>query len=120
MDEPKRILLVTVDPEIGAARAHVLRDAGYKVTETIGRDGAERALAGGEFDVFVLCQTVASGDTIALTQSFRRINPRGKVIAVIAGLFLAIRADRIVQSLDGPHALLAAIDSLEHNGHAAH
>jgi DNA-binding response OmpR family regulator len=112
MDESKHILLVTLDPEIGAARALVLRDAGYQVTESVGRAAAERALAGGDFDVFVLCHTVTSSDTLALTEAFRRINPRAKVVAVVAGLFLAVRADRVVQSLDGPHALLAAVDAL--------
>jgi DNA-binding response OmpR family regulator len=115
MDEAKRILLVSVDPDIAAARALVLRDAGYHVTVTTGRGEAERALAGGEFDVFVLCHTVASGDALALAQAFRRINRNAKVVAVISGLFLAIRADRVVQTLDGPHALLAAVDSLFHD-----
>ena len=114
VNQSKHILLVSTDPDIGAARALVLRDAGYLVTATTSREEAERALAGGDFDVFVLCHTVASGDALALAQAFRRINPAGKVVAVVTGLFLAIRADRVVPTLDGPHALLAAVDSLFH------
>ena len=112
MNEAKRILLVSTDSDMGAARALVLRDAGYHVVATTGRAEAERALAEGEFDVFVVCHTVGSGDTLALADAFRRINRHGQVVAVVAGLFLAIRADRVVQTLDGPHALLAAVDSL--------
>jgi hypothetical protein len=64
----------------------------------------------------VLCQTVVSGDCLALTQAFRKINPKGKVVAIVSGLFLVIRADKVVHSLDGPHAVLDAIERLNDQG----
>jgi DNA-binding response OmpR family regulator len=112
MNSGKRILMVSANADLGVSRALVLRDAGHEVTLAADRMGGERVLAGGAFDVLVLCQTVASADCLALTEAFRNLNRDGKVVAVVSGLFLVIRADKVVQSLDGPHALLQAIDSL--------
>ena len=108
----KRILLVSGDPDLAQPRALLLRDAGHEVTQADDRGAAERAIAAGDFDVLVLCQTVAAEVGIAVTAAFRRVNPAAKVVAVVADLFLSIRADRVVPALDGPHALLAAIEQL--------
>ena len=112
MNSGKRILMVSADANLGVSRALVLRDAGHEVTLAADRMGGERVLAAHEYDVLVLCQTVASGDCLALADAFRKINLGGKVVAIVTGLFLVIRADKVVQSLDGPHALLSAIDRL--------
>lgn len=119
MNSGKRIVMVSTDANLGVSRALVLRDAGHEVTLAADRMGGERVLAAGQFDVLVLCQTLASGDCVALTEAFRSINREGKVVAVVSGLFLVIRADKVVQSLDGPHALLSAIDRLGDDRRAA-
>ncbi len=112
MNSGKRILMVSADVNLGVSRALVLRDAGHEVTLAADRMGGERVLAADEFDILVLCQTVASSDCLALAEAFRKINRAGKVVAIVSGLFLVIRADKVVQSLDGPHALLTAIERL--------
>lgn len=112
MNSGKRILLVSADANLGVSRALVLRDAGHEVTLAADRMGGERVLAANDFDLLVLCQTVASADCMALTEAFRKINLQGKVVAIVTGLFLVIRADKVVQSLDGPHALLTAVEAL--------
>lgn len=112
MNSGKRIVMVSADANLGVSRALVLRDAGHEVTLAADRMGGERVLAAGEFDILVLCHTVPSADCLALAEAFRRINPGARVVAIVSGLFLVIRADKVVQSLDGPHALLAAIESL--------
>lgn len=112
MNSSKRILLVSADADLGVSRALVLRDAGHEVTLAADRMGGERVLAANDLDVLVLCQTVASADCMALAEAFRKINVGGKVVAIVSGLFLVIRADKVVQSLDGPHALLTAVEAL--------
>ena len=106
----KRVLLVSGDPDLGKVRENLLRDAGHEVTHAGSRAAAERAIAAGDFDFLVLCQKVGSDVATAVVGAFRRVNPAAKVIAVVADLFLSVRADRVVHTLDGPHALLRALD----------
>ena len=106
----KRVLLVSGDPDLGKVREMLLRDAGHEVTHAGGRAAAERAIAAGDFDALVLCQTVAGDVATEVVGAFRRVNPTAKVIAVVAELFLSVRADRVVHTVDGPHALLHALD----------
>ncbi|MBI2678170.1 MAG: hypothetical protein HYX28_05270 [Candidatus Koribacter versatilis] len=113
MSNPKRILSVSTDTHLGASRAAALRDAGHTVTSVANRLEAEQAIAGGEFDLLVLGHTLASEDAIALTDAFRKVNPRAKVLAVAEGWFLVIRADKVVQMSGGPYALLSAIHDLD-------
>jgi DNA-binding NtrC family response regulator len=108
----KRILSVCTAADLAAARAHTLQYAGHIVTSTANRGEAEPAIAAGEFDVLVLGHAVPSSDAIAIADVFRKINPRAKVVAVADGWFISVRADRVVQVNEGPHALLEAIAAL--------
>ena len=112
MAKQKRILSASNEPDLAVSRALALRDAGHQVLAASGRIEAEKAIAGGEFDILILCHTIGSDDAIALAAAFRKVNPEAKVMAVVSGWFIVIRADRVVQMTDGPHALLAAIDDL--------
>jgi DNA-binding NtrC family response regulator len=109
----KRILSVCADPDLAAARALLLRDAGLEVTITAAQTEAEQAIAAGEFDALVVGHTVTSEVATAVTEAFRRINPKARVVFVASGWFIPIRPDRVVQVADGPHALLAALDGPE-------
>ena len=108
----KRVLSVSTEPDLAAARALTLRDAGHQVTTAAGRTEAEQAIADGEFDILVLCHTVPAEAALAIAEAFRKVNPAAKVVAVASGWFIVVRADRVVQMSDGPHALLAAIAEL--------
>jgi DNA-binding NtrC family response regulator len=103
------ILSVCADPDLAAARALLLRDHGLQVSTAATRIEAEQAIAGGEFDALVVGHTVPSEVATAVTEAFRKINPRARVVFVASGWFIPIRADRVVQVGDGPHALLAAL-----------
>lgn len=113
MNNAKSILSVSTDTHLGASRAAALRDAGHTVTTVASRVEAEQAIAAGEFDLLILGHALASADAIALTDAFRKVNPRGKVVVVAEGWFLVIRADKVVQMSDGPYALLSAIHDLD-------
>jgi CheY-like chemotaxis protein len=115
VNKPKRILSVSTDANLAAARALTLADAGHTVTTKTSRMEAEQAIAAGEFDLLILGHTIASEDAIALTEAFRKVNPRAKVLAVAEGWFLVIRADKVVQMSEGPYALLSAIQDLDHD-----
>ncbi|MDP9267530.1 MAG: hypothetical protein M3P27_04290 [Acidobacteriota bacterium] len=113
MSKNKRILSISNEPNLAASRALALGNAGHQVTSAAGRTHGEQAIAGGEFDVLVLCHTLASEEAIALTHAFRKVNPSAKVLAVATGWFIVVRADRVVQMTDGPFALLSAIHDLD-------
>jgi len=106
----KHILSVCSDPDLSAARTLLLRDAGLAVSAAAGQTEAEQAIAAGEFDALVIGHTVASEAATAVVSAFRRINPKARVVFVASGWFIPIRADRVVQVNDGPHALLAALE----------
>jgi len=109
----KRILSVSNDNDLARSRALALGDAGHQVTTAAGRIESEQAIAAGEFDLLVLCHTLVSEDALALAESFRKVNPNAKVLAVATGWFIVVRADRVVQMSDGPYALLSAIHDLD-------
>jgi DNA-binding response OmpR family regulator len=108
----KRILSVCTAPDLAAGRAHTLRDGGHAVTTAANRWEAEQAIAAGEFDLLVLGHAVPSAEGIAIAEVFRKINRGAKVVVVAEGWFISVRADRVVQVNEGPHALLEAITTL--------
>lgn len=110
----KHILSVCTEPALAATRALLLRDAGLEVVTAASQLEAEQAIAGGEFDALVVGHTLPSEAARAVTEAFRRINPQARVVFVAAGWFIPIRADRVVQAADGPHALLAALSETGH------
>lgn len=112
MKQASHILSVCTDPDLSAARALLLRDSGLAVTTAATRTEAEQAIAAGEFDALVVGHTVPSEVASAVTDAFRRVNRRARVVFVASGWFIPIRADRVVQVNDGPHALLAALTGL--------
>jgi DNA-binding response OmpR family regulator len=108
----KRILSLSGNPELGKLRAMVLRQAGYEVLWPSSKDDAERTIRDENFDVLLLGHTV-SGDTAReLAEAFRIKNPNGKIIAVMATNYVKVRPDRTVKAIDGPEALLEAIEEL--------
>jgi DNA-binding NtrC family response regulator len=109
----KHILSVCADLDLGAARALLLRDSGLEVATAASQTEAEKAIAGGEFDALLVGHTVASEVATAVTEAFRRVNPKALVVFVASGWFIPIRADRVVQVNDGPHVLLAALGRSE-------
>lgn len=107
------ILSVCWDADLSAARALLLRDSGLEVATAATQTEAEKAIAEGEFDALVVGHTVPSDAASAVTEAFRKINPRARVVFVASGWFIPIRADRVVQVGDGPHALLSALMGLK-------
>lgn len=105
----QHILSICMDPDLSASRTMLLRDAGLEVAAAGSRLEAEQAIAEGEFDALIVGHTVETAVATAVTETFRRVNPQARVIFVASGWFIPIRADRVVQASDGPHALLRAL-----------
>jgi|SRR5947209_19119895 len=107
-----RVLSLSANPELGKLRAMVLRHAGYDVVWSPTRKEAEQLIRDQDFDVLLIGHSI-SGDTAReLAEAFRGGNPKGKVIAITASAYIMVRTDKTVRAIDGPEALLEAIEEV--------
>lgn len=108
----RRILSLSADPELGKLRAMVLRQAGYDVIWPTSKTEADALLREKHFDVLLIGHTISGPSAREFAQVYRANNLNSKIIVVTAGAFLMLKADRTIKPIDGPEALLAAIDEV--------
>jgi DNA-binding response OmpR family regulator len=107
-----RVLSLSANPELGKLRVMVLRQAGYHVVWPSTKTEAEQVIGDQHFDVLLIGHTI-SGDTARdLAEAFRGRNPAGKVIAITASAYIMVRTDKTLRAIDGPEALLEAIQEV--------
>ena len=108
----RRILSLSANPDLGKLRAMVLRQAGYSVKWPANREEADKLLENEPFDVLLIGHSISGRSARHFAKAFRARNPQGKIIAVTRATNLMIKADKIVKALDGPEALLEAIEEV--------
>ncbi|HVJ53071.1 MAG TPA: response regulator [Aliidongia sp.] len=114
-----RILLVEDDGVIRAMSSHLLRNAGYSVTE--GKSGLEalRLLSAAKFDVLITDLFMPDMDGMELIQSVRAAGSSIRIIAIsgstgllgddLPELARSIGVDLVMRKPVAPAALLTAI-----------
>jgi len=108
----RRILSLSADPELGKLRAMVLQQAGYAVVWPSSKAEADALLRENNFDVLVMGHTISGQSSREFAEIFRANNPNGKIVVIMAATYSLVKADRTVRSIDGPEALLGAIEEL--------
>jgi len=108
----RRILSLSADPELGKLRAMVLRQAGYEVIWPSRKGEADAQVREKNFDVLLIGHTISDQSSREFAEIFRANNPNGKIIVIMAATYSLVKADRTVRSIDGPEALLEAIEDL--------
>ncbi len=108
----RRILSLSADPELGKLRAMVLRQAGYEVLWPSSKAEADAVLREKNFDVLVIGHTISSASSREFAATFRARNPEGKILVIMKTSYGLVKADKTVRSIDGPEALLEAIEEL--------
>jgi hypothetical protein len=101
-------------PRLLSLRAAILTAAGYKVFSTKKPSEAILKIQKGRCGVLLLCHSIGSDWCERLVQTFHECCPGGRVIAMSKQPVptLARNVDAIVYSLDGPEALLEAVNKL--------
>ena len=107
-----RILSLSADPELGKLRAMVLQQAGYEVTWPSSKAEADALLRQKNFDLLLIGHTISGPSSREFAETFRARNPQGKIIVIMAATYSLVKADRALRSMDGPEALLEAIEEL--------
>lgn len=108
----RRILSLSADPELGKLRAMVLEHAGYSVLWPSSKAEADRVLREKNFEALVIGHTISGPSSREFADIFRAKNPEGKIIVIMAASYGLVKADKTVRSIDGPEALLEAIEEL--------
>jgi DNA-binding response OmpR family regulator len=108
----KRILSLSANPELGKLRAMVLRQAGYKVIWPESNQETDKFLQEESFDILLLGHTISGQSAREFAEVFRSRNPHGKIIGITAAAYLMVKADKTVKAVDGPEALLEAIEEV--------
>jgi DNA-binding NtrC family response regulator len=106
------ILSLSANPELGQLRAMVLRQAGYMVNWPANKEEADKLLENESFDLLVIGHSISGQSARHFVEVFRTRNPQGKIVAVTDASYLMIKADKTVKALDGPEALLGAIEEV--------
>jgi DNA-binding response OmpR family regulator len=114
-----RILSLSANPELGKLRVMVLRQAGYDVVWPSDKEEAERSLRNESFDILLIGHTIPGDSARDFAQAFRARNPNGKIIAIMATTYLTVKTDNTVKAIDGPEALLEAIQEVLGSGRSA-
>src|ERR1700741_4686977 len=107
-----RILALSADPELGKLRAMVLRQVGYEGTWPASKVETVALLGRESFDVLVIGHTISGQSAREFAETFRARNPDGKVIVIMVSTYALVKADKTVRAVDGPEALLNALDEL--------
>jgi DNA-binding response OmpR family regulator len=107
-----RILSLSANPEIGKLRAMVLRQAGYYLTWPSSKQETDRILQDESFEILLIGHTISGQSARNFAETFRVRNPNRKVIAIMATSYLTVTPDKTVKAIDGPEALLEAIDEV--------
>lgn len=90
----------------------VLRQAGYMVNWPGNKEEADKLLENESFDILVIGHSISGQSARHFAEVFRARNLRGKIVAVTDASYLMIKADKTVKALDGPEALLGAIEEV--------
>ena len=106
------ILSLSANPELGKLLAMVLRQAGYMVNWPDNKQEADKLLENESFDVLVIGHSISGQSARHFAEAFRTRNPQGKIVAITPSTYLMIKADKTVKALDGPEALLGAIEEV--------
>ena len=105
------VISVGANPELLGLREAVLRKAGFKVVSTDDAAHATREFRSGDYEVVVLCQSLAETVLKELTREFRESCPQGRVV-IITNEQLQFAIDdetKVVYGIDGPETLVEAI-----------
>jgi len=64
------------------------------------------------FAILLIGHTISGHSARKFAEVFRVRNPKGKIIAIMATSYLSVTADKTVKAIDGPEAVLEAIDEV--------
>jgi DNA-binding NtrC family response regulator len=105
------ILSVGNDNLLLSVRSSVLRAAGYSVQTCANTSEAFELASAGDFDLVVICHSVPARERSQLIKAIKAEKPSTKILAVRIDGELATGVDASIHSLDGPHALLRAVEA---------
>jgi DNA-binding response OmpR family regulator len=105
------VLSVGTIPELLNLRAEVLRSAGYEVVSTTLPGQAEFRIANDDYNVLLLCYSIADEWQQRLIQRFRETHPNGRVVAISNVPYARTpeEADEHVYGIEGAEALINAV-----------
>ncbi|MCI0347890.1 MAG: hypothetical protein L0Z53_00555 [Acidobacteriales bacterium] len=106
------VLSISYDWSLLVTRDLVLRKAGYTVTSALGFVDAIRLCRGIEYDLAIIGHSIPQRDQEALLEEIRK-SSRAPVLSVFRSSDGALEgADYDVEGMEGPDALISAVDKL--------
>lgn len=106
-----KVLSVGNDGSVLRTRGMVLQNAGYSVSSAENYTQAVDQCAASNFDVAVLSASLPYDDRIALAAEVKKRWPSTHVVMCCRIHEMPAHADAVIDPLDGPGALLFAIES---------
>ena len=118
MSHPLHILCFSRSPVLLATRCAVLATR-YDVVSANSLQDIARLSSGPAFDLVLLCHTLPTDECHAAAEFARHCWPGCKILALTSGAqsCAGTEVDRDLPGLEGPAALLRAIQDLTQNGH---
>jgi DNA-binding response OmpR family regulator len=106
------VLSVGTDETLLTLRGLVLREAGYFVEEHRDLSRAMKVFKDGDFDLVILCHSIAAKDRQRIASIIKAAKPSTLVIVIRANGEATSVADASVHSMEGADGLLNCIDQL--------
>jgi DNA-binding NtrC family response regulator len=112
MELRSRVLLIGDDDDLRLTRDMILRKHGYQVV-SVASNSALKSPPDGQFQVAVISQSIPSARALRLASLLRERYPDVRILRIQeTGPYLGNNFDLSCESLAGPIAFLAAIQSL--------
>ncbi len=89
----------------------LFREAGYEVTEAVGRAGVQKAIEGARFDMVILGHTFTKDDRHHLPYSIKKLNP-DTLLLVLHASGHHPKVDLALDSRRGDQVVLRAVSEL--------
>jgi DNA-binding response OmpR family regulator len=108
-----RVLILSANPELLSLRAAVLRAAGFEVCVVESKKQMLELLGERHYDAMAVCWSISDESAVQYCALFRQRNPQGCVVYVGKNSWhrpTTIQADSSVSGVEGPDALIAAVN----------
>ena len=110
-----KVLCLSSNPELALLRSTLLRSEGMDVDYPQSREEAKRLIESGQYDVAIICHSLAAASAETFCQAFRAHNPGKCLIYIMKTPWQRpqIKADIYVSGIDGPERLVEAVRTCE-------
>ena len=109
------VLCVSRFRELALLRQRVLELEGFEVIRPETKAECMAAIASARFDCLLICHSISADSAREVMDEFRRRNPRGCLIAILASPWArgAYQVDVSISGTDGPDVLVETVRNCE-------